>query len=160
MVETGLMLKVTRESSGVSLDEVSQDLEIPVLHLEQIEEGAIGSFEDIFELKQMIIDYAKYLGVNTDTIISKFNEYMFDYTSKIPMDEIEKAIKEQMKEKEDEDKIQSPYTKVYPKEKTLPYIITAAVIILLVIIAVIWSVRQITIDNNGTNVIGYYDVGE
>ena len=160
MVETGLMLRATRESSGVSLDEVSQDLEIPVLHLEQIEDGAIGSFEDVFELKQMIIDYAKYLGVDTNNVISKFNEYMFEYTSKIPMDEIEKAIKEQMKEKEDEEKIQSPYTKVYPKEKTMPYIITGIVIVLLVIIAVVWSVRQITIDNNGTNIIGYYDIGE
>ena len=160
MVETGLMLRATRESSGVSLDEVSQDLEIPVLSLEQIEDGAIGSFDDIFELKQMIIDYAKYLGVNTDGVIAKFNEYMFDYTSKIPMYEIEKAIKEQMKEKEDEDRIQSPYTKVYPKEKTLPYVITGIVILLLVVIAVLWSVRQITIDNNGTDIIGYYDVGE
>ena len=160
MVETGLMLRATRESSGISLDEVSQDIEIPVLYLEQIEEGAIGSFEDIFELKQMIIDYAKYLGVSTDSVIAKFNEYMFEYTSKIPMDEIEKAIKEQMKEKEDEEKIQSPYTKVYPKEKTMPYIITGIVIVLLVIIAVVWSVRQITIDNNGTNIIGYYDIGE
>ena len=160
MVETGLMLKVTRESSGVSLEEVSQDLEIPVLHLEQIEDGAIGSFEDIFELKQMIIDYAKYLGVDTNNVISKFNEYMFDYTSKIPMDEIEQAMKEQMKEKEDEDRIQSPYTKFYPKEKTLPYVLTGIVIIILVIIAVVWSVRQITIDNNGSNIIGYYEIGE
>jgi cytoskeletal protein RodZ len=154
------MLRATRESSGISLDEVSQDIEIPVLYLEQIEEGAIGSFEDIFELKQMIIDYAKYLGVSTDSVIAKFNEYMFEYTSKIPMDEIEKAIKEQMKEKEDEEKIQSPYTKVYPKEKTMPYIITGIVIVLLVIIAVVWSVRQITIDNNGSNIIGYYEIGE
>ena len=28
---------------------------------------------------------------NTETIVNKFNEYMFEYTSKIPMDEIEKA---------------------------------------------------------------------
>ena len=69
-------------------------------------------------------------------------------------------MKEQMKEKEDEDRIQSPYTKFYPKEKTLPYVLTGIVIIILVIIAVVWSVRQITIDNNGSNIIGYYEIGE
>ena len=90
MVETGETLKSTRELSGVSLDEVSRDLGIPVLFLEQIEDGSIGSFEDIYELKKMILDYAKYLGLNTETIVNKFNEYMFEYTSKIPMDEYRK----------------------------------------------------------------------
>ena len=145
MVETGETLKSTREASGVSLDEASKDLNIPVIVLEQIEDGSIGSFEDIYELKQDMIDYAKYLGLNTETVINKFNEYMFDYTSKIPMNEIEKAVQEQQKEKDSEDRIASPYTRVYPKEKTLPYILTALGIIALVVLAVLWSVKQITI---------------
>ena len=86
MVETGETLKSTREASGVSLDEASKDLNIPVIVLEQIEDGSIGSFEDIYELKQNMIDYAKYLGINTELVINKFNEYMFDYTSMIQMD--------------------------------------------------------------------------
>lgn len=155
MVETGETLKSTRESSGVSIDEASNDLNIPVLYLEQIEDGSIGSFEDIYELKQMMVDYAKYLGINTEEVITKFNEYMFDYTSKIPMDEIEKAVREKEKEKESEDRIASPYTRVYPKEKTLPYIITAIVIFILVIFAVIWSIHQITINNTSTDLISY-----
>ena len=159
MVETGTMLKSIRESSGVSLDEVSSDLNIPVLFLEQIEDGSIGSFEDIYELKQMLVDYAKYLGANTESVVNKFNEYMFDYTSKIPMDEIEKAVREQMKEKEDEDRIASPYTKVYPKEKTLPYILAAIGVIVLVVFAVLWSVKQITIDNRSTDMVGYFSEG-
>lgn len=159
MVETGETLKSTREASGVSLDEVSKDLNIPVIVLEQIEAGSIGSFEDIYVLKQYMIDYAKYLGVNVDTVIVKFNEYMFDYTSKIPMAEIEKAVREKEREKEDEDRIFSPYTREYPKERTMPYIITGIVIIILVIIAIIWSVKQITINNNSTDIIGYYEIG-
>ena len=159
MVEAGETLKSTREASGVSIEEASKDLNIPVIVLEQIEDGSIGSFENIYELKQYMLDYAKYLGVNTDNIILKFNEYMFDYTSKIPMDEIEKAVREKNKEKEDDDRIFSPYTRVYPKEKTMPYIITGAVVIILVIIAVIWSVRQITVNNNSTDMIGSIVVG-
>ncbi|UKI28477.1 MAG: helix-turn-helix domain-containing protein [Clostridium sp.] len=38
------VLKSTREMSGLTLDEVSKDLEIPVLSLEQIEDGNIGAF--------------------------------------------------------------------------------------------------------------------
>lgn len=155
MIETGLALKNTRETSGVSLDEVSNDLSIPVLYLEQIEDGSIGSFDDIYELKQMIIDYAKYLGINTDTVITKFNEYMFEYTSKIPMDEIEKAVREKQKEEESEERIASPYTRVYPKEKTLPYVLTGILIMVLVVLAVIWSIKQITIDSTNTDLISF-----
>ena len=60
-----------------------------------------------------------------------------------------------MREHDDEDRIASPYTRAYPKEKTLPYILTAIGIIILVVLAVIWSVRQITINNTSTNVISY-----
>lgn len=159
MVETGETLKSTREASGVSLDEASKDLNIPVIVLEQIEDGSIGSFDDIYDLKRMLVDYSKYLGLNTETVINKFNEYMFDYTSKIPMNEIEKAVREKNREKEEEDRVFSPYTKVYPKEKTLPYILTGVVILILVILAVFWSIKQITVDNNKTDQIGFYNIG-
>ena len=76
MIEAGLSLKSTREKSGVSIEGASHDLNIPVLFLEQIESGAVGAFEDIYELKNMMLEYAKYLGLNTDDIILKFNEYM------------------------------------------------------------------------------------
>lgn len=157
MTETGVEFRNTRESAGVSLEEASSDLNIPVIDLEQIESGAIGAFDDIYELKQMMINYSKYLGLDSDHVLNKFNEYMFDYTSKIPMDEIEKAVKEKSKEKDDEDRIYSPYTKIYPKEKSLKYIIIAAVIIVLVVLAVIWAISQITLNNSSGSIIGMFD---
>ncbi len=160
LVEAGEALKTTRETSGVSIEEASKDLNIPVIVLEQIEDGSIGAFDNIYELKQHIVDYAKYLGVNTETVINKFNEYMFDYTSKIPMDEIEKQVREKNKEKEDEDRIFSPYTRMYPKERTMPYIITGIVVLILVVLAIIWSVKQITINNSSTDVIGFLNIVE
>lgn len=160
LVEAGEALKTTRETSGVSIEEASKDLNIPVIVLEQIEDGSIGAFDNIYELKQYIVDYAKYLGVNTETVINKFNEYMFDYTSKIPMDEIEKQVREKNKEKEDEDRIFSPYTRMYPKERTMPYIITGIVVLILVVLAIIWSVKQITINNSSTDVIGFLNIVE
>ena len=149
-----MTLKSTRESAGVSLEEASNDLDIPVIYLEQIESGTIGSFDDIYELKQMLIDYAKYLGLDTEGVVNRFNEHMFDYTSKIPMNEIEKAVKEKQKEKEDEDRVFSPYTRITPKEQTIPFILSFIGIVILVICAVIWSVNKIK-DNGNLDLIGF-----
>lgn len=154
LIEAAESLKNTREKSGVSLEEVSQDLNIPELFLEQIESGAVGAFEDIYELKNMLLEYAKYLGLNTDEITLKFNEYMFDYTSKIQVDEIEKAMKEKKTKKEDEEIIHSPYTKITEKEKSLPYIISGIVILLLVLLVLIWSIKQITVNSNIVGFLG------
>ena len=54
MIEVGENLKTAREISGVTIDEVSTDIGIPVILLEQIEEGNMGSFKDIFELHQQL----------------------------------------------------------------------------------------------------------
>lgn len=141
MIEIGQALKSARESSGLKIDEVSNDLEIPVLVLEQIEEGSIGAFKDIFKLKEYLKFYSRYLGLDEDEIIDEFNEYMFEKTSKIPMDEIEKVIKEKT---EEEDRLASPYTKAAPKSSDKQFVLIVILIIILVIIAIFWSVKQIT----------------
>ena len=92
MNEIGEELQYARESSGVSLNEASKDLGIKVEILENIEDGRTGAFKDIFELKEYISSYAKYLGLDEQELIDEFNEYMFEYTSKIPIKEIEKTI--------------------------------------------------------------------
>lgn len=142
LIEIGEVLKSTRELSGLSIDEVSNDLEISILILEQIENGNIGAFKDIFELKENIQDYAKYLGLDSDEIVDEFNEFMFEKTSKIPMEEIKKAVKE--KEEIKEDRVASPYTKAAPKTKNIQFVLTLIIIFILVLIAVWWSVSQIT----------------
>ena len=82
MKEIGELLKSTREESGVTLEEASNDLEIKTLILENIEDGNIGCFKDIFVLKEYIYNYAKYLGLEPEKIIDEFNEYLFEYTSR------------------------------------------------------------------------------
>ena len=98
MDEIGASFKETRLASSVSLEEASEDTEIPITALEQIEDGAIGSFKDIFKLKDYLIIYAKYLGLNGNEIIDKFNEYMFEYTSRIPLEDLEKKVIEKNNE--------------------------------------------------------------
>ena len=153
MDSIGSLLKETRESSGVSIEEASEDLAIKENFLLNIEEGKIGCFKDIFELKDYISNYAKYLGLDSDKLIDEFNEYMFEYTSKIPVKEIERQAKIQAKE--EANKVTSPYTRKPRKYSRNYYIAIYLVIFLLVILAIVWSVKQITIDNHITNQISY-----
>ncbi len=143
--------------SGLTLDEVSKDLEIPVLSLEQIEDGNIGAFKDIFVLKDYLESYAKYLGIDYEDVIDEFNEYMFEKTSKIPMEEIEKAVKEKEKEESESNRIASPYTKAAPIKSNKQFIFMLILITVLVIIAIIWSIKQITVGSTGANIAGYFN---
>lgn len=157
MNDIGEMLKNTRESSGVSLKEASKDLDIKEEILENIEDGRTGAFKDIFELKEYITSYAKYLGLDEKSLIDEFNEYMFEYTSKIPIKEIEKTIELKLKEekKEDHNEITSPYTKESKKYNSWVYIVIYVFIFLMICIAVFWSVKQVTINKNITDTISY-----
>ncbi len=148
MNEIGSDLKHARVSAGLSIEEASKDNDIPVEALEQIEAGSIGSFKDIFLLKSYLSSYAKYLGLDPVKVIDSFNEYMFEYTSKIPLDDLEKAISE--KERQDriegatmDIKVLSPYLKPKKENYVLKYVLIAIIIIILAAITVIWAAKQV-----------------
>lgn len=156
MNEIGLMLRSAREKAGVSKEEASEDLNIKLLVLENIEDGNIGCFKDIFVLKDYIKKYSKYLGLDPDKTIDEFNEYLFEYTSKIPLKKIEKAIAEKKHQKEEkDDRVISPYSKIKSKHRTLKYVLIYIGISILIILAIIWSVKQITIGSNIATSISY-----
>ena len=158
MNEIGELLKTTRENSGVSLEEASTDLDIKPLILENIENGNIGCFKDIFAFKDDLTNYAKYLGLDAKKIIDDFNDYLFEYTSKIPIDDIEKAIVEQKKEenKEAKERIVSPYTNSVRKTgKWL--IILYIVVAIIALLVVLWAVKLLTGNTSTTNMVSYID---
>jgi len=149
------LLKSTREDAGIGLKEVSNDLNISEILLRNIEDGKIGSFKDIFVLKNYISDYSKYLGLDSNKIIDEFNEYLFEYTSRIPVEEIEKTIELNTKEEAKEDKIVSPYTISKQKTKKNLYVAIYILVLILVILSIVWSVNQITIDKKNAYVVSY-----
>lgn len=153
MEDIAELLKETREEAGIELEEVSKDLNIDDLILRNIEEGKIGAFKDIFVLKEYIYEYAKYLGLNCDKVINDFNEYLFEYTSKIPVAQIEKEIKQSIKD--EEDKVISPYTVPKIKSQKTLYIFIYILVFILVILAIFWSVNQITIDKKSAYIVSY-----
>ena len=155
MNEIGEALKYARESSGVSLNEASKDLDIKTEILENIEDGRTGAFKDIYELKDYIASYAKYLGLDENQLIDEFNEYMFEYTSKIPIKEIEKTIELKIKEEKKDEKVVSPYTREKKKYNNWVYVVIYVVIFLMIIVAIFWSVKQVTINKSVTDTISY-----
>lgn len=154
MEEIGNLFLLTREAAGVSLKEVSEDLNIEEAILENIEDGKSGAFSDVFVLKDYVYNYAKYLGLDAEAIVDEFNEFIFESTSKIPVKEIEKQIIENMKN-EEQDKVVSPYTKREKPVKNGLYLFICIIMVCLLILAVIWSVKQITINTKTANEISF-----
>ena len=157
MDEIGSILKTTRESSGVSIEEASKDIDIKVEILNNIEDGKIGCFKDIYVLKDYIKSYAKYLGLDGDKLIDEFNAYMFEYTSKIPVKEIEQLMKQKEKEEAKEEKVISPYTMEVKKHKKNFYVFAYLAVILLIVFIIFWSLKQLTINRITTNQISYVE---
>lgn len=135
MKEIGEKLKEARESIGVSIEEVAEDLKLRPTQIENIEAGNSDAFKDIFSLKYFIRDYAKYLGLDKEDLVDEFNEYLFDYTSRLSLDD----IKEARKGKKPNKKIKSPYT-VDKGNKKRFLILTFYVLACLLVILIVYLV--------------------
>ena len=141
MKEIGEQLKAAREDIGVSIEEVAEDLKIRPSQIENIEAGNSDAFDDVFYLKYFIRDYAKYLGLNKEDLVDEFNEYLFDYTSKLSLDDIKIAKKEKKPAKT----IKSPYTLDRKARATfVPFLVYAIIVIL--VVSIIYFV--VTLNSN------------
>ena len=94
MKEIGDSFKQARETIGISKSEVIKDLDITESQLDNLEDGNINAFKDVFFLKEIVRKYAKYLNLNEDEIMDQFNDFMFSYTSRIPFEDILEQTKE------------------------------------------------------------------
>ena len=132
MKEIGETLKEAREGIGVSIEEVASDLKIRPNQIQNIEDGNRKAFKDVLYVKGLIKDYSKYLGLDCDSMIDDFNEYMFEYTSKISLSDIQKAKKKIEKKKNKGKRIISPYTLERKKKSNLLTIIMITSILFLI----------------------------
>lgn len=142
MKEIGEKFKEARENMGISINEVSEDLNVSVKQIEDIESGNMEAFKDVFYLKYFIRDYAKYLGLNKEDLVDEFNEYLFDYTSKLSLEEIKKAQKEEKKDKI-EKKIKSPYTIERKRGLYIPPVIIYCLIGILIALLLFLIIKNI-----------------
>ena len=135
MKELGEYLKHKRIENGVSITEACEDLEISTSHLENIESGNIRAFKDVYELRDLVKSYAKYLGLDTEKVLDEFNSFLFEHTSKISIDD----ILNYQKEKDESRKVKSPYTKEY-KEKFNIWPIFNYFLILILILGILYLI--------------------
>ena len=157
MKEIGESFKEARETIGISKEEVMKDLGITESQLDNLEDGNANAFKDVFFLKETIKKYAIYLNLDEDEIINKFNDFMFGYTSRIPIEDILEQTKEiNLKElKNEENKIVSPYT-IKRKDNSTKYTILYIAAIVVLIMLVIIIIKYITDkDDNKLNYNNY-----
>ena len=154
MKEIGEKLKEARENIGISIEEASEDLKVLPSQVEAIETGDMETFKDVFSVKYFIREYAKYLGLSYEDMVDEFNEYLFDYTSKLSIDDIKKAKKEIKSEKP---KISSPYTIEYKETKHIPKFVFIILFVILLVIIIYFIANTLKKDNkNDQPSIGYY----
>lgn len=142
MKELGEYLKRTRISNGVSIAEAAEDLELSTSHIENIESGNVRAFKDVYNLKEQIKLYAKYLGLNPEKVVDEFNGFLFEHTSKISLEDIKAA---QRKQEEREKKTRSPYTIEYKRKISFWFIvggIGAFLLLILLIYLVVSSANK------------------
>lgn len=149
MKEIGEFLKSSRINNDVSIEEAAEDLNFSVTQLENIEDGNIRAFKDVFALRELVKEYGKYLGVETDNIVDEFNDFMFEHTSKISLDDILEARRlANQKDQEEKNKIVSPYTRIrtpkirLDKIKIKPLLITIIIVLILFISLFTWFHNQ------------------
>ena len=159
MKELGEELHLLRKSNGVSREEASNDLGITPKELECLENGNFKVFKDVYELKRVILNYAKYLGLDEDKILDEFNDYLFEKTSKISKDE----IREVQKKEENEDKISSPYTKIGKTKHDIAPVVLLIVLLLFISLIVYLVLSFLKKDDENTvallkgNEVVYYE---
>ena len=148
MKEIGNNFREARETIGISKDEVIKDLNITESQLDNLEDGNINAFKDVFFLKETIKKYAKYLNLDEDEIMDDFNDFMFSYTSRIPVDDILEQTREIeiLESKNDENKVVSPYTmrKKKSARNSIKYAIIYIISVIVLVILVILIVKYVT----------------
>lgn len=134
MNEIGETFKEKREEIGITTSEVSNDLKIDPVLIENLESGNHKVFKDILELKDTISLYAKYLGLESDSLLDKLNDYLFETTSKINIEDIKDRLEQEKKEKKNEKKIKTPYTLEAPERRNYTAVVIGLLIIIILVI--------------------------
>lgn len=140
MKELGESFKEKREEIGITTHEVANDLNIDQIVIENLEDGNAKVFKDVLELKEVVLQLTKYLGLDEKYVLGELNDYLFEKTSKISIEDI-KAQLEKNKAKEDEKKIRSPYT-VLDKKRSNGFIVGAIILLTIIVIIIFYFVLR------------------
>lgn len=160
--ELGEYLKNIRHENGVGIEEASEDLNISVNVLKNIESGNTRAFRDMLELREIVKSYAKYLGLDPDNVIDEFNDFLFEHTSKINLQDILEAEKSASDKNKKE--ITSPYTSVKTikiDKKNIKYLYFVLLLILFVLLTFFILKSILIVDKSvSTELLSLYKLKE
>jgi cytoskeleton protein RodZ len=88
MASLGEQLRNARESMNISLDDASNAVKISKRYLKALEEGNYSEFPAQTYIKGFLFNYAKYLGLDTKTVLEQYSKLMLpndeDTESSVP----------------------------------------------------------------------------
>lgn len=134
MKEIGEEFKEKREEIGITIEEVSSDLGKDVILIENLESGNHKVFKDILELKDMIKIYAKYLGLDDEKLLGDLDDFLFEKTSKISIEDIQERLKQEQSKRKEEKKVGTPYTLEFENKKNLTVIIILFIVVVILVL--------------------------
>lgn len=146
MKDIGDRFKEKREEIGISMEEAAEDLGITMAQLDNLEDGNANAFKDIYFLKELVSKYAKYLNIDEDSVMEEYNDFIFNFTSRIPVKEIEAKMKEQKQSDFEEiksKKINSPYTRKKAVKKKLNIIYLYLAIVLIIAVLLVFVIKAL-----------------
>ena len=138
MKEVGEIFKDKREEIGISIKEISKDLNIDEILIDNLESGNVKAFKDILELKSVVSSLCKYLGLDEEEILDDINDYIFEKTSKISTLDIKESYTKEEK------KVESPYTKEEKKDNT-KIVLIVLICIFVVLVALYFALKYLFI---------------
>ena len=94
-------------------------------------------FKDILELKDMVKTYAKYLGLDDEKLLGELDDFLFEKTSKISIEDIQERLKQEQAKRKEEKKVRTPYTLEFENKKNLTLV---AILFIVVVILVLFYV--------------------
>ena len=134
MKEIGEEFKEKREEIGITIEEVSSDLGKDTLLIENLESGNHKVFKDVLELKDMVKTYAKYLGLNDEKLLEEIDDFLFEKTSKISIEDIKERLKQETEKRKDEKKVRTPYTLEYENKKNITLVVILFIIVVILVL--------------------------
>ncbi len=134
MKEIGEEFKEKREEIGITIEEVANDLNKDTLLIESLENGNHKVFKDILELKDMVKAYAKYLGLDDEKLLGELDDFLFEKTSKISIEDIKERLKQEQEKKKNEKKVRTPYTIEFENKKSLTLVIILTIVVVILVV--------------------------
>lgn len=134
MKEIGEQFKEKREEIGITIEEVSNDLSRDVIVIENLENGNHKVFKDVLDLKDMIRVYAKYLGLDDEKLLEKLDDFLFEKTSKISVEDVQERLKEEQEKKKLEKKVHTPYTLEIKRDKSFTLVLIILITLFILVL--------------------------